>query len=63
MDRDDVINKIHEALTEFDSQKTAAKKWHLSPSYLTDVLRGRRKPGQKILRVVGLQRIEAYEPR
>ncbi len=34
----------------------------VSPSYLSDVLAGRREPGPKILAALGLSRRPAYGP-
>ena len=61
MTRAEVLAELDLRLMEFESHKTAAKKWHLSPQYLSDVLNGRRAPGQKLLRALKLRRVEAYE--
>lgn len=37
-----------------------ANKIGVSNSYVADVLRGRRKPGKKLLDAVGFERIEVY---
>ena len=44
------------------SQTAAAKQWGISQAYLSDVLRGNRKPGQSILEQLGFERIESYMP-
>lgn len=37
-------------------QVEIAKLWGISPSYLCDVLKGQREPGEKILKPLGLER-------
>ena len=41
-------------------QKTWADKHGVSEQYLSDVLRGRREPGAKILRAMKLKRVVGY---
>ncbi len=43
------------------SQVEAAQKLGISATYLCDLKKGRRAPGQKILSALGLQRIIEYE--
>jgi len=44
----------------FDSQKAAAKHWHISEQYLCDFLQGRREPGAKLLRGLNAAREIRY---
>lgn len=55
-----VIERLHEAITAAGSRKAFAVKYALSEQYLSDVLRGRREPGQKILDALDLERVVAY---
>jgi hypothetical protein len=46
----------------FGGSRKAFAQWAgLSPSYVGDVLRGNREPGQKILDALGLKRVVEYE--
>jgi len=42
------------------SQKAAADKLGITPGYLSDLLRGNRKPGEKLLVKLGLKRTIVY---
>ena len=51
-------------LAECEKVKTRAawaKAHGVSPTYVSDVLMGRREPGQSILDALGLERIVTYE--
>jgi len=43
------------------TQESAAKSLGISPQYLSDVLKGRREPGPKVLKALGLVRKVTYE--
>ena len=43
------------------SQKAFAHAHNLSEQYLSEVLRGSRQPGQKILDAMGYERVVSYE--
>lgn len=62
--RQDVIERLRAACTSVGGQKAWASRNGVSISYVSDVLFGRRVPGDGILRGLGLQRAEPrYEPR
>lgn len=42
------------------SQKDAAQAWGISAAYLTDVLKGRRDPGPKLLKALGIRKEVTY---
>lgn len=42
--------------TDYTSLREAARTWKLSAAYLSDVLNGKREPGPKILKVMGLEK-------
>ena len=44
------------------SQAAFAKGLGVSSSYLNDVIRGRRRPGPKLLKALGIQRVVSYRP-
>lgn len=61
---DDVVGKLRAACSEAGGQKAWALSCGVSPQYITDILYGRRVPGDSVLRGLGLQRDEpAYVPR
>ena len=43
------------------SQKAFAARLGISEQYLTDILKRRREPGEKILKPLGLRRVVTYE--
>lgn len=59
MDIEQVLRTLRKFIGEND-QKTAAKKLGVSPSYLSDVLTGRREPGKKMLNALGMKRVVRY---
>jgi hypothetical protein len=44
------------------SQAELARELDVSPQYLHDVLNGRREPGRKILKALGVERVVSYRP-
>ncbi len=57
----DVIALLRKQADEAGSQKLLAAKLEVTPQYITDILRGRREPGEAILRPLGLRKIVSYE--
>ena len=45
------------------TQQAFAKEFRISTAYLSDVLSGRREPGDKILDAVGFERVVSYRPK
>jgi len=64
MDETKVIEHIVRAVNEAGSIRAVARDWGVSPSYLCDLLAGRRAPGPAILGPLGLRRVVTvtYEP-
>ncbi len=60
-----MINPIDELLklTKVKTQRQVADDLGVSAQYLTDVLKGRRAPGKKILDGLGLERLIIYRKR
>lgn len=52
---DDVRALLLAACDAAGSQVAWARQWGISTSYVNDVLRGRKEPGPKILRALGLE--------
>lgn len=61
-DKDDITSHIRDHIENvFHTQKSAAKAYGVSASYLNDVLEGRRRPGKKILDALGFKAVTYYE--
>lgn len=58
--RDELTARIQAAVKVAGSQRALAKQWDVSPSYVTDLLRGLRDPGPKILDALGIERVVTY---
>ena len=61
MTRESVIRKLRQLIAEKGTAKAAAQFLGVSSQYLSDVLKGRRDPGDKILSSMGLQSRVVYE--
>jgi hypothetical protein len=59
----DVVRRLRAAVDSVGDQKTWAQAQDLSPSYVNDVLRGRREPGESILVALGLERVVIFRER
>ena len=60
MRRPSVIKKIEQIIEERGTQKAAAQFLEVSEQYLSDLLKGRRDPGKKILDKLGLESSVIY---
>jgi transcriptional regulator with XRE-family HTH domain len=63
MDAKEVRAAIRARVKELGSQRAVANELRVSVQYLNDVLRGRRDPGDKLLKGLGLQRQVDYVER
>lgn len=61
IDSSPVIEKLHEEIERLGTQRAAADKFGVSASYITDLLKGLREPGKKLLKAIGFVRIVRYE--
>ena len=57
---ENVTTKLLALVGAAGSQKKAANKLGITPGYLSDLLRGNRKPGEKLLVKLGLKRTIIY---
>lgn len=57
---EELIDRLRTVVAQAGSQKDFAQQHGLSEQYLSDVLRGRREPGQKILEALGVERVVGY---
>lgn len=58
---DHLISKLRARCVEAGGQRAFAEQIKVSPQYVSDVLRKRRDPGDKILKAMGLRRVVTYE--
>ena len=63
MNRETVIRKLQAIIEAEGTQKAAAEVLGVSQQYLTDLLKGRRDPGAKILTKLGLESRVTYQVR
>lgn len=62
MNIDAVIRSLRKQSQARGSQRALAKYLGVSPAYLSDVLKGRREPGPKILDALGMTKRTVYAP-
>lgn len=60
--QDEFLGLIRDDVDVEGSQKALAVKLDVSEAYLSDVLRGRRSAGNKILSRYNLRAVTSYEP-
>lgn len=60
---EEVVARLREACQAAGGQTAWASAHGISPAYVNDVARGRRGPGESVLRGLGLQRDVRYVPR
>lgn len=61
MTKERVIAMLEQMAGELGSQKDLAQQLGIAPSYLSDVMAGKREPGDKIIRQLGLKKVVVYE--
>lgn len=57
----DVVERLENLVREMGSQKLVAEYYRVSQQHLNDVLAGRREPGTKLIRAMGLIRRVVYD--
>lgn len=55
-----IPQKLSEWAERLGSQRALAKELGVGEPYLSDVIHGRRDPGPKILKALGLERVVSY---
>lgn len=63
MNTDTVLKILRRRIVELGSQTALAAELRVSDAYLSDVLRGRKEPGAKILEPLGLEKVINYQQR
>lgn len=61
MTRKAVQQHLQRLVSDSGDQKSVAEQLGVSTTYLSEVLRGTKLPGPKILKALGLRRVEVYE--
>lgn len=61
MSQDEFIEFLRNHIAEHGTQQDFAERIGVTPAYVSDVLRGQRKPGKKLLDAMGFERIEMYQ--
>ena len=56
-----VLKRLKKYIEGYPSQAQAAAALDISPQYLNDVMAGRRDPGPKLLKGLGIKRVPHYE--
>lgn len=54
---------LRKQLPRYGSQNAMARAMGISGAYLSDLLNGKREPGEKVLNALGLERVVRYEKR
>ena len=57
-----IPQKLRQWAKQRGSQRTLARELGVSEAYLSDVINGRRDPGRKLLKALGLERVVDYRP-
>ena len=57
MTKADVVRRLKERTHAAGSQAALARELRITPAYLSQVLRGTREPGPKLLQALGLERV------
>ena len=60
MTLNEFIEYLRQRIAEHGTQEQYASALGVSGAYLSDVLRGNREPGQKLLDAVGFERVATY---
>lgn len=58
MDEKQVIERVRKEVGRAGSIRALAREWGVTPSYICDLLNGRRAPGGKILGPLGLRMVK-----
>ncbi|MBI5304068.1 MAG: transcriptional regulator [Chloroflexi bacterium] len=60
MTRDDVVQLLKRKVEKAGTQVAIAREFGVTEAYISDVLHGKRSPGEKILDGLGLRRVVGY---
>lgn len=60
MEHTEIVGKLAELVTVLGSQRAAALKLGITQAYLSDLILGKRKPGPRVLKALGIERDVTY---
>lgn len=60
MTADDVRERLTKVTNSAGGKSAWGRQHGISPAYISDVIGGRRDPGEKILQALGLERVVTY---
>lgn len=60
MTEDMVVQHIGNLVESTESLRSLAREWRISPAYLSNVVRGKTRPGAKILDALRMERVVGY---
>lgn len=60
MNNTDIREAIRRQVRIVGNQSILARSWGISPQYLSDILKGRRDPGEAVLRKLGYEKRVTY---
>ena len=63
MTREQLVRKLESMVSEEGSQVAVASKLGVSPSYLSEIMRGTREPGEKFLSALNLEKHVVFKER
>ena len=58
--RSDLKKDLLELVNKMSTQKALAEKIGISEQYLTDILKGRREMGPRVIAFLGYEKVDAY---
>jgi hypothetical protein len=58
--KQELVERLRTAIASAGSQEAFAAQHDIAAAYISDVMRGRREPGQKILDALGVERVVTY---
>jgi hypothetical protein len=61
MTRDEFTAYLKEQVKVYGSQLALARHCGVIPAYMSDILNGRREPGESVLRALGFRKVVRYE--
>jgi transcriptional regulator with XRE-family HTH domain len=61
MTRDALIAYLRGQVQVYGSQRALAHYCGVSAAYISDILNGRREPGESVLRALGFRKVVRYE--
>jgi hypothetical protein len=61
MTEEHLLELIESCIVRYGSAKNTAQRFNISPQYLCDIRKGKRAPGDTVLKHLGLKKVTSYE--